>query len=927
MHLLFRLKNGEASAFSRRWATPLFWMIYMSVFALVVTHQLVLNMVNTGPPRSWDGTGHYAIAQIYDSSIFPDTFGWVNSYFAGMPFPNFYPPLFFWLVALLHHTHLLSFAAAFKSMVLIPILIAPTIMWILAWVISKRDFSVAFWASFLSLFPLIDPRFGGQFNWSSGLDYFSTVAIGLYTQPLGFVLLIVWYITYLYTKHSFWRFMLSSLLLALAVLANYLNGLTSTLFIAATLVWDGIRYFRSPIGSELKREAGWTFISHAISPFISFGLTLFWLVPMFSSYRYFVTRPFTDVVFTRPMMLWYAAAVIGVFCWRKRSNLTIWPYVSVCLVLIAILLFAKTISPRWYPLQANRLSPTLNFLLAVPVGYAVATILRLLKEMLATRLPSSLQVTTRLKPYAQALFAILLVVMGYQISQSWEMRVLGRLMKTLSFYPPPEALSSLANSQPIPSRGFDASLLRNKAPAAATREELFGQSDREHAADEQLSAQALSEINAILSFARDHRDGRYAVEFPDMYDFRAGSYDARALNSYLGVQGNESLIVVFREASTSSVFMYPQLNALSFNSDSFGISSVLADDYDFFEQPLARHLERARLLGMKYFVVYTAKMKERLANEPTVGTRHDFPNWSVFEMKDGPPPKIQVLPYRPALLVTDFTLKGRFSNEANYLRFAEEQFADDWFDVRLVRSPDTMLDRLGSLAELNQFGAIILDTYKCTRCELVYRQLKDYAQNRPLILLMSNEDLFDRIRTSIIDFPNAEVIERTTEDPPIWLDNRWPRHRYGSSAIRQQWLKIRSILESHKIPTEPASVSGEIKPFEITIDYQGEPGASSPGVPVLINTSFHPNWQSNNVIYMGSPMFMLTFVHESTRLHFARRSIDYLGLWASAVVLVMWFGLIAWHYRWLLIRSVQRKFLTTSEPGLEEFTPSGKEVS
>ena len=922
MRVLRFLKEVTPTSFTRRYATAIFWMLFMSAFALVLTHNL-LNIVNTGPPRSWDGTGHFAVAQIYDKSIFPDTFGWTDAYFGGMPFPNFYPPLFFWLVALLHHAHLFSFLTAFKFMVLVPILLMPALMWLLGWVISRRDYYVAFWTSFFSLLPLVDPRFGGHFIWSSGLDYFSTLAIGMYTQPLGFVLLILWYLTYLYTRHSFLRFMLSSLLLALAVLANYLNGVTSILFISATLVWDGVRYLRSAAGTAAKREARNAFLSHMVSPFISFGFTLFWVVPMLATYPYFVTRPFTNVVYTVSMVVFYAASVIGVLCWRKRATFATWPYVSVCLSLMLILLFAKTISPSWYPLQANRLSPTLNYLLAVPVGFAAATILRFARQILARKLPLPSN-TARLKPYAQGAFAIVLLVIGFAISQTWEMQVLARLMKSLSFYPPPEVVASVAGSPPLPPPVSDATLARNKAPATATRADVFAQSDREHAADEQVSAHALYEINSILDFARNHRDGRYAVEFPDIYDPRALAYDARALNSYLGVQGNEVLVVVFREASASSVVMYPQVNALSYNSDSFGISSVLADDFDFFEQPLARHLERARLLGMKYFIVQTASLKDRLAKEPAVGARHDFENWSIFELKDPPPPKVQVLPYRPALFVTDFTLKGRFSNQSNYLRLVEEQFADGWFDVPLVRSQTTKLDSLGSLADLNQFGAIILDAYNCTRCELVYRQLREYSQSRPLILLMANDDLFDRIRTSIKDFPNATIVERIVNDPAYWLDNEWPRHRYAASAIRKEWAQIRTVLEQHKIPTEAVAISAGTKPREISINLQGDAGtAAQTGVPVLINTTFHPNWQSSNPVYMASPMFMLTFVRGPTELHFARRTIDYAGLWASAILLFAWIGLFGWHYRRLLVWKPRKAAAVSSGRGTVPETELG----
>src|SRR5437764_6556753 len=93
---------------------PLFALIALP---LILSRRLWQEIWSGVLSRGWDGTGHYAIAQIYNSSIFPDTFGWTNSYFGGMPFPNFYPPLFYWLVALLQHTHLFSFATAFKLVV------------------------------------------------------------------------------------------------------------------------------------------------------------------------------------------------------------------------------------------------------------------------------------------------------------------------------------------------------------------------------------------------------------------------------------------------------------------------------------------------------------------------------------------------------------------------------------------------------------------------------------------------------------------------------------------------------------------------------------------------------------------------------------------------------------------------------------------
>lgn len=89
----------------------------------------------------------------------------------------------------------------------------------------------------MSVLPLTSARFGGQLLWASGLDYFSTLSIGMYTQPLGFVLLLIWYAVYFEAHRRPSRFMISSVLLALAVLANYLNVSTRSLDANARSQW------------------------------------------------------------------------------------------------------------------------------------------------------------------------------------------------------------------------------------------------------------------------------------------------------------------------------------------------------------------------------------------------------------------------------------------------------------------------------------------------------------------------------------------------------------------------------------------------------------------------------------------------------------------------------------------------------------------
>jgi hypothetical protein len=86
--------------------------------------------------------------------------------------------------------HLFSFASAFKLVVILPVLLMPAAVFLLAWSLSKGNRIVATAAALAGVMLMIDLRFMGSLL--AGLDYFSTFQIGLYTQPLGFVLMIVW---------------------------------------------------------------------------------------------------------------------------------------------------------------------------------------------------------------------------------------------------------------------------------------------------------------------------------------------------------------------------------------------------------------------------------------------------------------------------------------------------------------------------------------------------------------------------------------------------------------------------------------------------------------------------------------------------------------------------------------------------------------
>ena len=809
----------------------LYFIILISVFPLALTSFIWLEVWRGVASRAIDGSGHFAIAQIYDQSIFPDTFGWTNAYFAGMSFPNFYPPLFFWCVALIHHTHIVSFAIAFKLVAAVPLLLMPAAFWAITWVHSGKSYGLAFGAAIASMTLCTS---GELFQPDTGLDISSTLLDGFYTQPLGFLLLLLWILVYLLPRQKSWQFALASILLALTLLANFFNAVTAILFIVSTLIFDITLWFRRPERTE-RRLARRTLRLHLLSPCVALVLAAFWLVPMLSSYEYLVTRPFIkplSVLGTPALWCWYALAAVGTVIWWRRPSGRMGPYLATCVALLIGLVFSGTLAPRWFPLQVFRFFSTVNFLLSVTVGICISYVARWYLEKRNEGRSQTLANNTDLERTTKHPIAVLsatviaLALVAVVMSTK-------TLTTAFAFYTP----------------------------------DNFGR------------------IGGVLHFGETHRDGRYLVEvLPSKTDGALVRADSLALNAYLGAQGNETISIVYREASPNASFFNAELNAFSAYKENFGISSALMDDVDFINQPLAQHLKRLQFIGVRYLVIATSEMKERLSREPEIGASHEIGAWTILELRQAPLLQIRSLQYRPALVVSDFTLKLRRQNQHDFVRLAEEQFSDAWFDVLLVRSPEKRIDRLRSL---DQFGALILDTYGYEDEGRAFAQLKEFAQTRTLILLTSDAPLLARIESSIDDFPHAVVIQHQREELGAWVEATKPSHRYDSSSIRQEWKAIRTALDKEKITVAPTQIESERGRNAITL--KPETMSHETNVPVVIATTYHPKWvrSDGDQLYATTPFFTLAFISEPTRLTFERNWYDRLALWASLATLLM----------------------------------------
>lgn len=763
----------------------------VTLLPILITTDHWRRVWNGGLPRAWDGTGHYAVAQIYADRIFPDTFGWIDNFFAGMPFPNFYPPLFYWLIALLSKLGIFSFLDAFKIVVCLPIILMPAAIWFLAWKISEKNRVIATLSSLICVWLLIDYRFASA-AFPLGLDYFSTFQIGLYAQPLGFILLLAWLFVFQKETLNHRKIGVASILLALVILANFFCAITACFFVFARFINNLIEFVLKKISlAEFRQKT----FSHLAIPILAVCLSAFWLVPMLNQSKYFVTRPTQVSLFPSPLVwLFYALAFLGCVSWLRRQSAGRF-YVIACLCLVFFIFFVSPIAPGWFPFQTNRFLANLNFLLCLPVAF----LLSFAFEKITQAVPAK----TSFVNLKKLKFAGLFLVVGFSFflieSPKYE----------LSFY-----------------------------------------SDKE-----------FNRIKPIFDFAQNNSEGRYLVENPDP-NYPLAQLDGRAINSYLGVQGNTTASIVFRESSSMSLFFNPLVSVFSAHPENYGISSILADDLDFKDQSIEKHIARARFLGVRYFVIISPWIKEKLISAGL--SENKFGGWSIFEITQARSSS-QDLAYKPALVVSDFSLKARKSSDFSFLRLVEEQFNDAWFDVLLAHNPQN--NKIDKLTNLEMFRTIIVEKYEYDNEDKAFDILKTYSQKNSVILLDSGDDLLKRIKIFAAEFGNLEIIEYPIEKESHQLMNEFSKYQYNSSEIRSVWKRIKDILENNKVEANSSDLN-------------------------ITNRTFHPNWQSLTIKYISTPFFSLTALNEVELPEFKRDGLEVFGFWLSIVSILLCFLLI-----------------------------------
>jgi hypothetical protein len=354
---------------SRRRATAIDLGALLALFA-VVCGPFLLRARASVFPGGWDGVPHYAVADLYARKLFPSLGGWLDEFFAGMPFPTFYPPVFYMAVAALTKLGA-STASAFWAVHAAGAAAVPCLTYLGARRLAMRSRGAAdtgrvagLVAGALTIGLLVDKNV----LWRLGITLPSTFDAGLATQIHGhvFLLAFVWALLEAEAWEGPWP-ALAAAFFALIPLTNvHMVWTAAFLFLPITAA----RASLAPSREERRR----VLLRHGAIGLAAVLLSACWVLPMIARLRYVPTQaleppPPGAVTFAFLRLGIYVVLATGVAAaFRDRRALEFAAGLGLLLA-FTVLPSARLPAMRDLPIQPSRVVVPFAFLAPFLVGY------------------------------------------------------------------------------------------------------------------------------------------------------------------------------------------------------------------------------------------------------------------------------------------------------------------------------------------------------------------------------------------------------------------------------------------------------------------------------------------------------------------------------------------------------------------------------
>ena len=318
-----------------------------------------------------DGSGHVAILHLYAKHVYPGLHGWIPELFGGMPFPVYYPPLFYWFGATLMSVGIGATVAA-KLLTTASFIALPTALYLLGRKVGLTAIEASIAAGAASVVAC-----GSNIVSLSGIGLLGLFEVGLYTQTLGFVFFCLW-AAYLPGAGRSVKASVCAIVFLVATISS--NAHILPLAAIYALMWFVTKLRWTSKKTSVLLEVGVTLLP-LVGPLLICGI---WRLPLLRWYSYSVGQPLSSAgLFTSLGSLnvvWPLCAYLG---WRERKRR---PYLtSLCATIL--ITAAITLTPvvdflKDIPFQPSRVIAGALLLCTIPLTKMAS---RILTESLGDR--------------------------------------------------------------------------------------------------------------------------------------------------------------------------------------------------------------------------------------------------------------------------------------------------------------------------------------------------------------------------------------------------------------------------------------------------------------------------------------------------------------------------------------------------------------
>ncbi len=321
-----------------------------------------------------DGSGHTALLHLYHQHIFPNLNGVIPEFWDGMPFPIYYPPLFYWIGASLMSIFGIDATLAAKLVTTFSFLFLPFALFRLS---KNLGLSLAESVIAVCLAGVI--ICGSNVASLSGIGLLGLFEVGLYSQTLGFGFFCLWVSSLIKAENSVKETILSVIFLSATILSN-----VHILPLVASFAFFWLVYQIAGIYKKRKELQRKQIISEIC---FSFGLLLspllisgIWLFPVVWWYQYSVGKTLSA---NNLFFLLGSLNLVWIIClfvaWTERKRN---PILAILCLMILTVAFAS-LAPIDFLTQSVPFQParTLSGVIILAVLPTFVLLNRLLKEV------------------------------------------------------------------------------------------------------------------------------------------------------------------------------------------------------------------------------------------------------------------------------------------------------------------------------------------------------------------------------------------------------------------------------------------------------------------------------------------------------------------------------------------------------------------